>query len=165
MGTEDDVVVNMVIAELERSDEPDPRRIQISMQGFLDSNAAIFALELWKLLLSAQENYQPGQKGIPTELIQEKLGEYAKIEQVFYQTSIGCYDRDPSRAGKTSSTAVYSRLSSTSIRTGYTTGHPTGVFASAHGGQEAFRQGRGARERRNHGSRKGSQRFGKAKET
>ena len=78
-------MVNMVIAELEKEDEPDPRRIQINLEGFLDKNSANFTAELWKLLLSAQENYLPGQKGIPTELIQNKLDDFARKEQVMTQ--------------------------------------------------------------------------------
>jgi hypothetical protein len=70
------------MAELEKETEPDPRRIQISMTGFLDKNAAPFTLELWNLLLSAQDNYQPGRKGIPSELIKEKMEEFARINEV-----------------------------------------------------------------------------------
>ena len=79
---EDDIVVNLVMAELEKEAEPDPRRIQINLTGFLDSNAPQFALELWNLLLSAQENYQPGRKGIPNELIKEKMEEFSRINEV-----------------------------------------------------------------------------------
>ena len=79
---EDDNVVNLVMAKLEKEAEPDPRRIQINLTGFLDRNASQFALDLWKLLLSAQENYQPGRKGIPDEMIKEKMEEFSRINEV-----------------------------------------------------------------------------------
>jgi serine/arginine repetitive matrix protein 1 len=79
---EDDILVNLVMAELEKENEPDPRRIQINLTGFLDRNAPSFVAELWKLLISAQENYLPGQKGIPTELLKEKIIEIDKLNKV-----------------------------------------------------------------------------------
>ena len=82
LGMEDDILVNLVMAELEKENEPDPRRIQINLTGFLDRNAASFVAELWNLLLSAQENHLPGQKGIPTELLKEKIIEIDKLNQV-----------------------------------------------------------------------------------
>ena len=75
-------VVNLVMAELEKDTEPDPRRIQINITGFLDKNAAPLTLELWNLLLSAQDNYQSGRKGIPSELIKEKMEEFARLNEV-----------------------------------------------------------------------------------
>jgi hypothetical protein len=82
LGMEDDILVNLVMAELEKENEPDPRRIQINLTGFLDRNAPSFVAELWKLLISAQENYLPGQKGIPTELLKEKIIEIDKLNKV-----------------------------------------------------------------------------------
>ena len=79
---EDDIVVNLVMAELEKENEPDPRRIQINLTGFLERNASAFVTELWNLLLSAQANCLPGQKGSPSELLQEKIAEIDKLNQV-----------------------------------------------------------------------------------
>jgi hypothetical protein len=69
------------MAELEKGNEPDPRKIQINLTGFLERNTGAFMAELWKLLISAQENYQPGQKGMPTQLLKEKEEEIKRINQ------------------------------------------------------------------------------------
>ncbi|ODQ52342.1 PWI domain-containing protein, partial [Saitoella complicata NRRL Y-17804] len=71
MGVEDDVVVDFAVGLLEESGSPDPRKIQISLTGFLEKNAPAFTKELWNLLLSAQDN----PTGIPTELIELKKAE------------------------------------------------------------------------------------------
>ncbi|KAG8806440.1 hypothetical protein FRC18_006095, partial [Serendipita sp. 400] len=57
-GIEDDIVASMIIGLLEERDNPspDPRKIQIQVQGFLAQKAPVFMLELWKLLLDAQSN-------------------------------------------------------------------------------------------------------------
>ncbi|KAG8830581.1 hypothetical protein FRC17_004685 [Serendipita sp. 399] len=57
-GIEDEIVASMIIGLLEEKDNPtpDPRKIQIQVQGFLTTKAPIFMLELWKLLLDAQSN-------------------------------------------------------------------------------------------------------------
>jgi hypothetical protein len=135
LGIEDDVVVNMVVAELENEVEPDPRRIQISLEGFLNKNAAKFTLELWKLLLSAQENYVSGYKGIPTDLIQGKLDQLVRIEQVIdgilFFIDPNSYTMEIS--GQNPSSTIYSRVSTTSLRSCYAAGHSPGVFAYAKG--------------------------------
>ena len=58
VGMEDDIIINMVMAELENADDEnaDPRRIQINVTGFLERNAGAFMAELWKLLISAHGN-------------------------------------------------------------------------------------------------------------
>ena len=76
MGTEDDIVSEYCIAQLEAYDpiegQIDPREVQLNLEGFLgEPQAQIFMEELWKLLLSAQS--QPG--GVPPELIQEQKRE------------------------------------------------------------------------------------------
>ncbi|KAI8055500.1 PWI domain-containing protein [Syncephalis plumigaleata] len=55
LGIEDEVVVEFVYGMLEEK-ELDPRRIQIDLTGFLEDKAPQFVVELWELLLSAQEN-------------------------------------------------------------------------------------------------------------
>ena len=67
------------MAELEK--QSDPRKIQINLTGFLERNTGAFMSELWKLLISAQENYLPGQKGMPTQLLKEKEEEINRINQ------------------------------------------------------------------------------------
>ena len=52
--------------------DPDPRKMQINLTGFLNGkNARIFMGELWKLLDSAQNN----ESGIPQEMIDKKKEE------------------------------------------------------------------------------------------
>lgn len=73
-GVEDDIVIEFVMELLESKDEPvpDPRKMQISLGGFLTpQNAAEFMLRLWKLLLSAQASHG----GIPAEFVEAKKQE------------------------------------------------------------------------------------------
>lgn len=54
---------------------PDPKKIQINLTGFLHGkNAREFMAELWKLLISAQEN----PTGIPDSLLELKKEELSK---------------------------------------------------------------------------------------
>merc|ERR1712223_1368887 len=71
IGMEDDVIVEFIFNQLEAKD-PDPRKMQINLIGFLNGkNARIFMGELWKLLDSAQKT----SSGIPQELIDKKKEE------------------------------------------------------------------------------------------
>ena len=68
---EDDVIVEFIFNQLEAKD-PDPRKMQINLTGFLNGkNARIFMGELWKLLDSAQKTTS----GIPQEFIDKKKEE------------------------------------------------------------------------------------------
>ena len=98
MGEEDDIVINFAIEQLEQENtgehqadkKLDPKKMQIYLTGkiklnnlfllgFLEERAETFMLELWRLLLSAQN--EP--TGIPPELIREKLDEkQRKMEQI-----------------------------------------------------------------------------------
>jgi hypothetical protein len=50
--------------------EPDPRKMQINLTGFLNGkHARIFMGELWQMLDSAQKN----ESGIPQELLDLKV--------------------------------------------------------------------------------------------
>ncbi|CAO1621360.1 unnamed protein product [Sympodiomycopsis kandeliae] len=74
LGFEDDVVVEYVMGQLESEENqpfPDPRKMQVSLLGFLDSSTAPFMSELWSLLLSAQESVG----GIPREFVEKKKEE------------------------------------------------------------------------------------------
>ncbi|KAG0223989.1 Serine/arginine repetitive matrix protein 1 [Actinomortierella wolfii] len=66
LGVDDDVVVEYTFGMLEEQ-FPDPKMMQINLQGFLGQNAQPFVLELWKLLLSAQNSLG----GIPKELLEK----------------------------------------------------------------------------------------------
>ncbi|WVR04950.1 hypothetical protein IAU60_001962 [Kwoniella sp. DSM 27419] len=78
---EDDVVVEYVFGMLEDRDKPipDPRKMQVSLVGFMDKHgAAAFMDALWSLLLSAQSTVG----GVPAEFIEAKKKELqAKQEQ------------------------------------------------------------------------------------
>lgn len=50
---------------------PDPRQMQVSLIGFLESSTPTFMAELWTLLLSAQESVG----GIPREFVEKKKEE------------------------------------------------------------------------------------------
>merc|ERR1712048_543995 len=53
-GIEDEVLIAYIFELLESSRYPDPKELQISVTGFLNSkNARIFMGELWALLASA----------------------------------------------------------------------------------------------------------------
>lgn len=49
---------------------PDPRHLQINITGFLEKDASGFVLDMWKLLISAQNNH-----GIPPEFLEKKKDE------------------------------------------------------------------------------------------
>jgi hypothetical protein len=67
MGFEDEVVIEMTFNMLEDSiDGVDPRVMQINLTGFLEDNAPIFVLELWKLIQSAETSPM----GIPPEFLE-----------------------------------------------------------------------------------------------
>lgn len=79
-GVEDDIVIEFVMELLENSEEPmpDPRKMQISLGGFLSpTSAADFMARLWKLLLSAQASHG----GIPAEFVEAKKQELLKKQE------------------------------------------------------------------------------------
>ncbi|KAF2863440.1 Zn-dependent exopeptidase [Piedraia hortae CBS 480.64] len=71
LGNEDEVVTELVYNLIEGSRYPDIKRLQISLQGFLEKDAPKFCEELWKLCISAQESAQ----GIPKVLLEAKKQE------------------------------------------------------------------------------------------
>lgn len=58
---------------------PDPKSMQINLQGFLDKNSQVFVLELWNLLLDAQTSLG----GIPRVFIEEKKAELLSSRVIF----------------------------------------------------------------------------------
>ncbi|XP_952352.1 splicing factor, putative [Theileria annulata] len=102
MGIEDDIVIDYCMSQLKDLGESDakrntqlaedggavfnekprldPKRLQISLTGFMEKKAGIFVRELWDLLLSAQSS----EEGIPQAFIDErnKENETTKVEQV-----------------------------------------------------------------------------------
>jgi len=71
LGFEDEVLIGYIYSLLEEKQEPDPKHLQINITGFLAKDASQFVLELWKLLLSAQNNIG----GIPPEFLEKKKEE------------------------------------------------------------------------------------------
>lgn len=73
LGFEDDVVVEYVNGMLEdpNDTQPDPKKMQLSLTGFLESKTPAFMAELWSLLLSAQKSIG----GIPQEFVEKKKQE------------------------------------------------------------------------------------------
>ncbi|KAF8925305.1 hypothetical protein BGZ52_007061, partial [Haplosporangium bisporale] len=70
LGIDDEVVIEYALGMLQE-EVPDPKSMQINLQGFLDKNSQVFVLELWKLLLDAQTSLG----GIPRVMIEEKKAE------------------------------------------------------------------------------------------
>jgi len=69
LGFEDDVVIDYAINQLEETNTPDPKVVQINLTGFLNAkNARLFMAELWPMLVSAMGN----KNGIPEQLIEMK---------------------------------------------------------------------------------------------
>merc|ERR1719249_289471 len=71
LGMEDDVVTEFIFNQLEAKD-PDPRKMQINLTGFLNGkNARLFMGELWTHLNAAQNS----ESGIPQGMIEKKAHE------------------------------------------------------------------------------------------
>ncbi|TEB34358.1 PWI domain-containing protein [Coprinellus micaceus] len=73
VGFEDEVVIEyaMGLLEDESNPNPDPRKMQINLTGFLTKHTAPFMIELWKLLLEAQEEVS----GVPRTFVEQKKEE------------------------------------------------------------------------------------------
>lgn len=67
------------VSKLTRS-QPDIKKMQIQLTGFLDKDTAGFCKELWKLCLSAQSNAQ----GVPKELLEAKKLELIQEKVMLY---------------------------------------------------------------------------------
>ncbi|KAG7293330.1 hypothetical protein NEMBOFW57_003378 [Staphylotrichum longicolle] len=68
LGSEDDVVIELIFDLVEGGRHPDIKSMQIQLTGFLDKDTPSFCKDLWKLLLSAQASPQ----GVPKELLEAK---------------------------------------------------------------------------------------------
>jgi len=72
LGFEDEFLINYVISLLEnKSENLDPKKMQMLLMNFLDKHTAFFMKELWKLLLSSQKS----ENGIPLEILKERQEE------------------------------------------------------------------------------------------
>ncbi|KAG0291225.1 hypothetical protein BGZ98_003096 [Dissophora globulifera] len=77
LGIEDEVVVEYASGMLEE-DSPDPKMMQINLQGFLERNSQAFVLELWKLLISAQKSLG----GIPQQFLDQTKEELLQAKRL-----------------------------------------------------------------------------------
>jgi len=78
LGFEDDVVIDYAINQLEETNHPDPKAVQINLTGFLNAkNARTFMAELWPMLVSATKNPH----GIPDKLIELKRQEMEMVKE------------------------------------------------------------------------------------
>ena len=93
LGFEDEIVSSTAVNLFLPSDgsTPDPKRAQLDLVGFLgEAEAAMFAMELWTLMVETQE----GASGIPRTLLEEKKKEIAQqkpvpaLKQAYSQTMI-----------------------------------------------------------------------------
>lgn len=75
---------------------PDPRKIQIQIQGFLNKKAPQFMLELWKLLLDAQANPH----GIPQSMIDEQKQKFMAGGSDAPANHNSRFDQGPSNNGR-----------------------------------------------------------------
>ncbi|RKP35157.1 PWI domain-containing protein [Dimargaris cristalligena] len=86
LGFEDEVVIEFVLGMLEEN-SPDPKDMQINLTGFLSRKAPVFVLDLWKLLISAQNSLG----GIPPEFLEQKKREILnkKVSQEAHPRKLG----------------------------------------------------------------------------
>uniref|UniRef100_A0A6B2LNH6 PWI domain-containing protein n=1 Tax=Arcella intermedia TaxID=1963864 RepID=A0A6B2LNH6_9EUKA len=82
-NVEDEFLVNFIAAHLE-GQNPDPKRIQVTLTGFLGKKSANLMHELWGLLLDAQDH-----GGIPQSFVEEKKREIRR-RRVIFILSISC---------------------------------------------------------------------------
>lgn len=67
--------------------QPDIKKLQIQLTGFLDKDTPKFCKELWNLCLSAQSSPQ----GVPKELLEAKKLELIQEKVFLFETSIIVY--------------------------------------------------------------------------
>ncbi|KAF8962559.1 PWI domain-containing protein, partial [Flammula alnicola] len=79
IGFEDEVVVEyaMGLLEDEQQPNPDPKKMQINLTGFLTKDTPEFMDSLWKLLLEAQEDVT----GVPRTFVEQKKEEMRKARE------------------------------------------------------------------------------------
>jgi len=71
LGFEDEVLIGFIFGLLEQEHFPDPKLLQVNITAFLSTDASEFCLELWKLLISAQNS----PNGIAPEIVAQKKAE------------------------------------------------------------------------------------------
>ncbi|KAF0312549.1 Serine/arginine repetitive matrix protein 1 [Amphibalanus amphitrite] len=103
LGIEDDVVIEFVFNQLEERN-PDPKKMQINLTGFLNGkNARVFLHELWGLLSSATMN----PSGIPDSFIEQKKEEIRRRNK--HDRSRSGRDRSRSRERRRNRSGSYDR--------------------------------------------------------
>ncbi|KAM0746106.1 PWI domain-containing protein, partial [Meredithblackwellia eburnea MCA 4105] len=78
LGFEDDVLIEYINGLLEDEENRivDPKKLQLSLTGFLEKKTSDFMVPLWDLLLSAQSSPLK----VPAELLEEKKKEMRERE-------------------------------------------------------------------------------------
>lgn len=64
-GLEDEILLNFIFESVVEKKTIDPRKLQISLMGFLEKDSGIFCKELWTLLLDASAS----ENGVPSAFI------------------------------------------------------------------------------------------------
>ena len=70
-GLEDEILLNFIFESVVGKKIIDPRKLQISLMGFLENNSSTFCKELWKLLQDASSS----ENGIPRAFIASSKAE------------------------------------------------------------------------------------------
>ena len=70
-GLEDEILLNFIFESTVGKKAIDPRKLQISLMGFLENNSGVFCKELWALLQDASSN----DNGIPSAFLAPQKSE------------------------------------------------------------------------------------------
>lgn len=70
-GLEDEILLNFIFESIVGKKTIDPRKLQISLMGFLENNSGVFCKELWTLLQDASSN----DNGIPSAFLASQNSE------------------------------------------------------------------------------------------
>ncbi|CAK5284316.1 unnamed protein product [Mycena citricolor] len=76
VGFEDDILIGYAL-ELLDEPAPDPRKLQLSLQAFLNKDAPTFMAALWSLLIEAQSEVT----GVPRTFVEEKKEELRRARE------------------------------------------------------------------------------------
>jgi serine/arginine repetitive matrix protein 1 len=78
LGIDDEVIIGYAFTQLEDTQFPDPKAIQVNLTAFMAKDAAVFMKELWELLVDAQSRYKVDESGkpvpgVPMKILQEQM--------------------------------------------------------------------------------------------
>jgi len=101
LGFEDELLIGYVFSLLEEKPSPDPKELQINITGFLATDASDFMLELWRLLLSAQNSIG----GIPAQFLDKKKEEI-RVRKVEADRISAALSKKIEKSGDTHATQI-----------------------------------------------------------